>query len=106
MSCNHNRGSFDLLFTFILGGIVGAGVALLYAPASGEETRKRIKDEADELGEKVKDGYELARDRVEEGVGKVREFMEGKKGAVKSAIKEGKSAIKKEKGGKEEEEPV
>lgn len=99
MSCNDNRGSLDLLFTFILGGIVGAGVALLYAPASGEETRKRIKDEMDVLGEKARDGYGLARDRVEEGVGKVREFMEEKKGTVKGTLK-------KEKGGKDEEEPV
>jgi gas vesicle protein len=96
----------DLLFSFVLGGIVGAGLALLYAPATGEETRRRIRDEVDVLGDKVKDGYELARDRVEEGVGKVREFVEEKRGAVKNAIKERKSAFKKEKENQEEDKPA
>jgi len=42
-----------------LGAVVGAGVALLFAPESGRETRKRIMREADKLGQAA---GELARD--------------------------------------------
>ena len=41
------------------GAVVGAGVALLFAPESGRETRKRIMREADKLGQAA---GELARD--------------------------------------------
>ena len=36
--------SLDLIFAFLLGGVVGATVALLFAPASGEQTRRRIRE--------------------------------------------------------------
>ena len=41
--------SLELTFAFLLGGVVGATVALLFAPASGEQTRRRIKDATDEV---------------------------------------------------------
>ena len=39
-------------FPFFLEGIVGAGLAMLLAPQSGSETRKRIKEFADDMREK------------------------------------------------------
>ncbi len=49
----------DTLLAFLLGAAVGAGVALLLAPASGAETRKKIGDGArkvgDELGHRLHD---------------------------------------------------
>jgi gas vesicle protein len=33
----------------LLGGLLGAGAALLMAPRSGEETRRRLRDQADGL---------------------------------------------------------
>jgi gas vesicle protein len=39
---------------FLIGGLVGAGAALLLAPQSGKETR-------DQLGQKFRDGAEGAR---------------------------------------------
>lgn len=49
-----NDNSNDLgafLAGFVIGGLVGAAVALILAPRSGEETRRRIIDMSDELRE-------------------------------------------------------
>ncbi|MBQ1611737.1 MAG: YtxH domain-containing protein, partial [Muribaculaceae bacterium] len=34
----------SLLYAFLGGTLVGCGIAILFAPAKGEETRKKIKD--------------------------------------------------------------
>ncbi len=34
---------------FLLGALVGAGIALLFAPSSGEETQRRIREQARKL---------------------------------------------------------
>lgn len=56
MTERDNFGTF--LFGFLLGGITGAVVALLYAPQSGEETRTVIKEKAIELADKTGDTLE------------------------------------------------
>jgi len=56
MSDRDGFGPF--LFGFLLGGITGAVVALLYAPQSGEETRTVIKEKAIELADKTGDTLE------------------------------------------------
>lgn len=45
----------DNLFTFLGGVLVGAAVAILFAPESGEETRKKIKDTFDREYQGLKD---------------------------------------------------
>lgn len=37
-----------VLISFLIGGIVGAGIALLLAPQSGRKTRKQILDAAED----------------------------------------------------------
>ena len=39
-----NRG--NMVLAFLAGGAIGAGLALLFAPATGAETRKRLKEGA------------------------------------------------------------
>jgi len=48
----------DSLLAFLLGAAVGAGVALLLAPASGEETRKKLSETARRVGGDM--GHRLA----------------------------------------------
>ncbi|MEK7679480.1 MAG: YtxH domain-containing protein, partial [Deltaproteobacteria bacterium] len=57
-----NRG--NIVLAFLAGGAIGAGIALLFAPATGAEMRKRLKEGAH-------DATDWARNRVGEGVGKV-----------------------------------
>ena len=40
---------------FLLGGVIGAGLGVLFAPKAGNETRKELKSGLDEMLKKVKD---------------------------------------------------
>ena len=50
--------SGSMLVSFLLGGVVGAGLALLLAPQSGDETRKKIGDFADDVKDRAMDYVE------------------------------------------------
>ena len=52
------NSSKNVAIAFLIGGAIGAGVALLFAPASGIETRKRIKDGFDDAGDWARDRYQ------------------------------------------------
>ena len=93
---NHNDNTMGMMFAFLVGGLIGAGLALLYAPASGEETRRRLKEQAAHKGDELKQGYAAVIDTVEEGVGKVKEMIEDRKSEVLAAYQTGKEAYSRE----------
>jgi gas vesicle protein len=70
-----------VVLAFLAGAIAGAAVALLFAPAAGEETRQL-------LGEKAREG----RDRAAEAARHSREFLNKQKDSVKSALERGRDA--------------
>lgn len=45
----------DSLFTFLGGVLVGAAVAILFAPESGDETRRKIRDSFDKEYQSLKE---------------------------------------------------
>lgn len=51
----------DSLFTFLGGVLVGAAVAILFAPDSGDETRKKIKETFDKEYQSLKDMFNNAK---------------------------------------------
>jgi gas vesicle protein len=59
MSENNDFGAF--LIGFLVGGLTGAAVSLLFAPQSGEDTRKLIHDKAIELRDVASESVEEAR---------------------------------------------
>jgi len=63
MSERDEFGAF--LVGFVVGGLTGAVVALLFAPQSGEETRALIKDKSIELRDKAQVTAEEALARAE-----------------------------------------
>jgi len=77
---------------FVLGGIVGAAIAILYAPDSGRETRRRIKDGFDDAEDWARDKYDDAKDAVESGTEKVKTIVGERKEDIKSAYEAGKDA--------------
>ena len=89
--------------TFLLGLAIGAGAALLFAPASGAETRRRLQDEArragrkvkdmtDEFGEQVTDSVERTRSQFDEQVGRARDAVSSRVHAVEDAVSAGLDA--------------
>ncbi len=64
MSDNNDFGAF--LSGFIIGGLVGAAVALLMAPQAGEETRTLIRERGVEYRNLAIERAEAARQQAEE----------------------------------------
>jgi gas vesicle protein len=48
----------------ILGALIGAGVALLFAPQSGEETRRLLRRKARKVADAAEDRFDDIKDRV------------------------------------------
>ena len=80
-----SNGGGSVMLAFVLGTVAGAAIALLFAPASGEETR-------DYLGRKARDGRDRARDGAREAAEQGREFYQRQRDGVTSAIERGREA--------------
>jgi gas vesicle protein len=70
MSDRDEFGAF--LVGFVVGGLTGAVVALLFAPQSGEETRAMIKDKSIELRDRAAHTAEEALARAEAAAAEAR----------------------------------
>jgi gas vesicle protein len=76
-----------IIVAFVLGALTGAAVALLVAPASGEETRRL-------LAEKAREGREKATEAARQG----REFVNRQKDTISTAIERGRDAYQQARG--------
>jgi len=81
------------LLVFLLGGIAGAAIALLYAPGSGEDTRRKLREGLDDAGDWAKDRYAETKDCVEGGADKVRQIVSEKKEDLAAAFETGKETF-------------
>ncbi len=110
--------SRDTILAFVLGAIAGGMTALLMAPESGRETRRRLRDGAQdmysrgneyaneksrEVRETVGEYSQQAREKAKEAVGTARgkasdlaEKATSRVDAAKEAWQEGKEAYEKE----------
>lgn len=82
---NHSRRSGSVPIAFLVGAVVGGVTALLLAPESGAQMRRRLRRGAHDLQEK---GATLAHDMGER--------VETATGAVKGAVSEARSAYRDE----------
>jgi gas vesicle protein len=70
MSDRDEFGAF--LIGFVIGGLTGAVVSLLFAPQSGEETRVYIKERAIELGDRANETAQTVSKEVNTRAGEYR----------------------------------
>ncbi len=78
--------------SFVLGALVGAGVALLMAPRSGEETQAEIRERAERLRLTAEDRVRDAQRRIEGRMEQAREGLTSRIDDVKEAVDSGKQA--------------
>jgi gas vesicle protein len=87
----------------LLGLALGAGVALLFAPQSGADTRRLIRKKAmdakdtvadvmDEVTSTVTDGISRAKEKVEDQIDSARDAVELKKRQISRAVRAGRDA--------------
>lgn len=76
------RDSTRVAAAFLIGGMVGAGIALLYAPKSGKDTRKDITKAARRI---KKDTVEMVDDTIES----INDFVGDMKNKVSDIIDQG-----------------
>jgi len=99
-------GSRSLLI-FLAGGLIGAGVSMLYTPLSGEKTRqylriqtKKAKRKARHLTESVKENVDHLIEEIKETTDRVIEegieLTKEKKAELLAAIEAGKKAMEEE----------
>ena len=84
------------VMSFLTGAAIGAGLALLFAPQSGEETRKQIKDVTDKVSDEVKGNYEKIATEAQKAIEQVKTASDKAVGQMKTFIEGAKDTIKKE----------
>jgi gas vesicle protein len=97
---NHDEGPYIVIErdsgggvgSFILGALVGAGIALLFAPKAGVETQEDLKRQARKLRSAAEDRVREAQRQIEERLGEVREGVQTRIDNVKEAVTAGRSA--------------
>lgn len=90
-------GAGTVFLSFLAGAAVGAGVALLVAPKTGEELRGKIKDLADDAVDKIKEYASEAQDKIRSSYEDGKDLVLEKKSIITSAIEAGKEAMEREK---------
>ncbi len=83
MANEETSGAGGIIAAFLLGALTGAAVALLFAPATGEQTREF-------LGEKAKEG----KARASETAQKTREALNRQRETIAAAIERGREAYR------------
>ena len=79
---NEGNSSGSILVAFALGAAAGAAIALLYAPATGVETRRK-------LAAKAREGREKVEAIAREG----REFVDRHRDDLASAVERGRETF-------------
>ena len=93
-----NERSSHLLetsLTFLFSSAAGFALGVLFAPSSGEETRKKIKGATVKTGEKAKKSYEKISKEAEKGIKTIKEKTHEGIDSVKGLLRRKKKKDKK-----------
>lgn len=86
-----------VLVSFVAGAAIGAGLALLYAPKTGEEMRGTIADFTEDAVDKIKEYTKEAQEKIKTAIEDGKDAIVEKKSILASAIEAGREAMNKEK---------
>ena len=84
---NEQSNPSGIILSFLIGGLAGAALAVLFAPRAGKETR-------DMLGERIREGQKRSRELKDRAVGGARDLIEDAEDFVES--KRGSATRKKQ----------
>ncbi len=90
MSNNEQNNGLTMVFAFFTGFMAGAVISLLYAPSSGKETRRKIRDTSVEAKNRTVEFANQASDSARQGV---QTIMEQGKESVHTIVDSGKERI-------------
>jgi gas vesicle protein len=79
---------------FLFGALIGAGIALLFAPRSGRDMRNDIRAGALRLRDRAEDAVRGVTENVTDTIGDVRGEVEGRIGAAREAFEAGRRAAR------------
>ena len=94
---NKCSSAVEITLSFLLGTATGFILGVLFAPASGEETRKKVQDQALKSGKKIKESYEHVSKEAEKGINIVKEKTSEGIGAIKDFVERKKEELSKKK---------
>ncbi|MGB5045659.1 MAG: YtxH domain-containing protein, partial [Nitrospira sp.] len=98
MADHHDRCSgLGVSIAFLSGAMLGAMAAILYAPSSGEETRRAIKGYARRTEEEVLEKAKEVRREISHSVDEAKRYLKETEATIAAALAAGKEAFKKEK---------
>jgi gas vesicle protein len=80
--------------SFLWGAALGAGLALLLAPRSGQDTRNEIRDGVKRLRDRAEDAVRSAQDGVTGRIDNVRSEVKGRVDAARDAFEAGRRAAR------------
>jgi gas vesicle protein len=78
-----SSGGRNLIVGFLAGGIIGAAIALLYAPMKGERLRAKIRRKSEDLMEEAQDVLEDVTERASDTLNHVKREGERALGDVR-----------------------
>lgn len=88
-------GGAEFFAGLVIGGLVGAALALLLAPQSGEETRAQIRDKGLEFKDRAEEGVYEARQRAQTQISSLQEQVNQLQSQVTVLQEKGKEALEK-----------
>jgi len=83
------------MLSFLIGAMVGGGIALLTAPKPGKKTREQLKRMAEDAKEKAEDYYDEMKDKAAEATEKVQDYYQEAKRTVESSVDAAKKTFQK-----------
>lgn len=87
----------DVTLAFLLGAVVGSAVALLYAPATGAETRRKLAEATARLRDNSEEKYEQAKEFLVDKLDQSKAYLQDRKEEVGAAASAAKDAYRKAK---------